>query len=83
MKLSEIKITVAPNISKIVSTYKLGSQDAERVSEFIIGERDWEDLSEKARTRLYSHYENSFDADETVATDPSKFILPLLKRDVV
>jgi len=59
MKLSELK---TPDLrSRLISTFRLGTLDATEVSQYIQGNREWEELSDQARTKIFSHYENDPD----------------------
>lgn len=84
MKLKDVKTIEirVPNRSKelenrIIRQFRIGSDDAKEILEFAIGERALEDLSDVARAKLFSYYENQKDA---VASDidPQK----LLKKDL-
>ncbi len=89
MKLSEIKLieSVMSELhleaqERIMDLLGLGDDDAEAVMDWATGVIDFEDLSDKARERLYSHYEKVPGMDAEHAADPKKFILPALKKDI-
>lgn len=64
MLLSELKL-IEPEMpdadlrKKIVSTFRMKSSDAQEVTNFLMGVIEWEDLSDQARSKIFSHYENS------------------------
>lgn len=71
MLLSELKL-IQPETTddelrkKIVSVFRMKSSDAQEVTNFLTGLIEWEDLSDQARSKIFSHYENkgvSKDAD--------------------
>ena len=78
MKLSELRL-IKPETEqdalrkKIVLQFRLSTKDASKVAEFLLGTRDWEDLSNSARSKIFSYYENNSSKKE----DP----ISLLKKD--
>lgn len=78
MRLSELKL-IEPKTEqdvlrkKVVSQFRLDTKDASEVAEFLLGIRDWEDLSNSARSKIFSYYENdSFEKEDPIS---------LLKKD--
>lgn len=86
MKLSELKFigTPAAKLHDLIrDKFLFDDEAAEQVQEFMVGDRDWEDLPQPVREILYSHYEKTmpYGTDEEHTTKPEKFILPALKKD--
>lgn len=63
MKLTELKL-IHPETKqddlrkKIILQFRLASNDADAVASFLLGIKDWEDLSTPARSKIFSYYEN-------------------------
>jgi hypothetical protein len=89
MKLQEIceGVMSAKNLEQqetLMQKFSLSDHDAEEVLDFVLGNADWEDLSDDARKALYSHYEKTapFGTSKEHVTDPEKFIRVSLKTDL-
>ena len=69
---------------KILDMFRVSEDDSVAILDFAIGEHDWEDLSDDARERLYSHYEKTMPYGTATAktADPYVFIKGALRKDL-
>lgn len=69
---------------RLHSLFGFGEAEAEQVYEFAIKQRDWEDLGQDTRERLYSHYQKTmpYGTAKAKTGDPYVFILGALRTDL-
>lgn len=64
--------------------FAFGEEEAQEVLEFVLKDRDWEDLSKAAREKLYSHYQKTmpYGIAKAKTDDPFMFIGKALLKDI-
>ena len=69
---------------KLSNLFGFGETEAEQAYEFAIKQRDWEDLGQDTRERLYSHYQKTmpYGTAKAKTGDPYVFILGALRSDL-
>lgn len=69
---------------KIMALIGVDDTDAVEVLEFALGTRDWEDLSDVACEKLYSHYEQEmpYGVAKARTGNPDQFIGTALTKDL-
>lgn len=91
MKLVDLALTEDTHSRKhlamqetIMGLFTLPPATAFEVLEFALGERDWEDLDDVSRERLYAHYEKTLPYGTTTArvSDPYRFVGRALRHDL-
>jgi len=92
MKLNELKKIAESAMSDkhldaqeaLMQKFGLGDHDAEDVLSFVLGDVEWEDLSDEAREKLNSHYQKTlpYGGNKDDSADPATFTQAALKKDL-
>jgi hypothetical protein len=89
MKLSELFESAMADAhldaqETLMQKFSLGDHDAEDVLAFVLGDSDWEDLSDEAREKLNSHYQKTlpYGGSKDDSANPAEFTRTALKKEL-